>query len=122
MTEAVNAVIKLSAPETREFWQIAVLWEDEHLLALDKPSGLPVSPDRCEPLRPSLMLLLHRDIARGAAWARERRMAYLANAHRLDFQTSGVILLARNKASLSALANQFAAEKPTRTCVALVHG
>jgi 23S rRNA pseudouridine955/2504/2580 synthase len=122
MTKPVNPVIKLSAPETREFWQIPVLWEDEHLLALDKPSDLPVSPDRSDPLRPSLMMLLHRDIARGAVWARDRRIAYLANAHRLDPQTSGVTLLARSKPSLAALVNQFAAEKSNWTCVALIHG
>ena len=32
--------IKLSSPATREFWEIPVLYEDEHLLALDKPGGL----------------------------------------------------------------------------------
>ena len=38
------APIKLSSPATREFWEIPVLFEDEHLLALDKPAGvLPTS-------------------------------------------------------------------------------
>ena len=68
------------------------------------------------------MKLLHRDIARGAAWARQRGLTYLANAHRLDFETSGVILLAKDKAALVALADQFGAEKPAKTYVALVQG
>ena len=51
-------IIKLSAPATREFWKIHVLFEDEHLLALDKPSGLLTSPDRYDPERPNLMKLL----------------------------------------------------------------
>ena len=122
MARLVGAVLKLSAPETRQFWQIPVLWQDEHLLALDKPSGLPTSPDRCDPQRPSLMKLLHRGIARGAAWARERRLTYLANTHRLDVETSGVVLLARDKPTLVALADQFGAGKAVRTCVALIHG
>ena len=50
--------------------------------------------------RPNLMKLLHRDIERGAAWARERGLNYLMNAHRLDFETSGVILLAKSKPAL----------------------
>src|SRR6266496_3710440 len=112
MAKPANVVIKLSAPETREFWQIPVLWEDEVLLVLDKPSELPVSPDRDDPTRPNLMMLMHRDIARGAAWAHERHMTYLANAHRLDFQTSGATLLAKSKATLAALVNQFTTEKP----------
>ena len=58
--------VKLSSPETGQFWEIPVLWEDDHLLALNKPAGLPVSPDRSDPARPSLMNLLHRGIERGA--------------------------------------------------------
>jgi len=122
MARLVGAVLKLSAPETRGFWQIPVLWEDEHLLALDKPSGLLTSPDRGDPQRPSLMKLLQQGIARNAPWARERRLTYLANAHRLDNETSGVLLLARDKPTLIALADQFGAEKAARTCVALIHG
>ncbi|MFO1501513.1 MAG: RluA family pseudouridine synthase [Verrucomicrobiota bacterium] len=115
-------IIKLSAPATRQFWEIPVLFEDEHLLALDKPSHLLTSPDRYDPDRPNLMKLLHRDIARGAGWARERGIAYLANAHRLDFETSGIILLAKNKPALVALANLFGSEKPLKKYIALVHG
>ena len=118
----MNKIIKLSSPETREFWRIPVLFEDDYLLALDKPSGLLISPDRYDPNRPNLMKLLHRDIARRAAWARERKLEYLVNAHRLDLETSGVILLAKIKPVLVHLANQFGCEKPAKTYVALVHG
>lgn len=114
--------IKLSAPATRDFWEIPVLFEDEHLLALDKPSHLLTSPDRYDPDRPNLMKLLHRDIARGARWARERGITYLANAHRLDFETSGIILLAKDKPTLIQLANLFGSQKPAKTYTALVHG
>lgn len=66
----MSAVIKLSSPATREFWEIPVLYEDEHLLALDKPAGLLASPDRYDPQRPNLMKLLHTAIAEGRPWAR----------------------------------------------------
>ena len=122
MTKPGQAVIKLSAPETREFWPIPVLWEDARLLALDKPSGLLTSPDRYDPKRPNLITLLHRAIARGAPWARDRQLSYLANANRLDFETSGVILLAKDKPALIALANQFGVEQPHKTYVALACG
>ena len=118
----MSAVIKLSSPATQEFWEIPVLFEDEHLLALDKPAGLPTSPDRLDPQRPSLMALLHTAIAGGKPWARERGLNYLMNAHRLDLETSGVILLAKNKAALIAVANLFGSEKPFRKYVALVSG
>ncbi|MBI2927026.1 MAG: RluA family pseudouridine synthase [Verrucomicrobia bacterium] len=118
----MTSFIKLSSSATREFWEIPVLHEDAHLLALDKPAGLLTSPDRYDPERPNLMKLLHRDIARAAPWARGRGLTYLANAHRLDFETSGVILLAKDRPALVALANQLNTEKPAQTYVALVHG
>ncbi|MDW8308928.1 MAG: hypothetical protein RMK20_06105, partial [Verrucomicrobiales bacterium] len=74
----MSAVVKLSSPETREFWEIPVLFEDEHLLALDKPAGLLTSPDRYDPRRPNLMKLLHTAIAAGKPWARERGLTYLS--------------------------------------------
>ncbi len=53
---------------------------------------------------------------------RGRGVTYLMNAHRLDFETSGVILLAKSKAALISLAGQFGSEKPARIFVALVRG
>jgi RluA family pseudouridine synthase len=118
----MSAAIKLSAPATSEFWEIPVLFEDEHLLALDKPAGLLTSPDRNNEHRPSLMKLLHDGIAAGKPWAKQRNLAYLANAHRLDFETSGVLLLVKNKPALIALANLFGSEKPLQKYVVLAHG
>jgi len=118
----VNSSIKLSSPATREFWEIPVLFEDEHLLALDKPAGLLTSPDRNDPQRPSLMKLLHGAIAQAKPWTRPRGLTYLMNAHRLDLDTSGVLLLAKTKPALIALASLFGADRPLNTYVALVHG
>jgi 23S rRNA-/tRNA-specific pseudouridylate synthase len=68
------------------------------------------------------MNLLHAAIAAGKPWARERGLNYLRNAHRLDFEASGVLLLAKSKAMLVALANLFGAEQPVRTYLALLPG
>ncbi|HWD20578.1 MAG TPA: RluA family pseudouridine synthase [Verrucomicrobiae bacterium] len=118
----MNDTVKLSSPATQEFWEVPILFEDADLLALDKPAGLLVSPDRYDPDRPNLMKLLHRDIERSAAWSRERGLTYLMNAHRLDFPTSGVILLAKNKTALIHLANQFGEAKPAKVYAALTRG
>ena len=106
----------------REFWEIPVLFEDEHLLALDKPAGLLTSPDPLAPARPSLMQLLHDGIAAGKPWARERNLDYLTNAHRLDAETTGVLLLAKNKPTFTALADLFGTEKPLKKFIALAWG
>jgi len=104
----VSATIKLSSPATKEFWEIPVLFEDEHLLALDKPAGLLTLPDAHDEHRPSLMKLLLDGLAAGKPWARERNLTFLSNAHRLDFESSGVILFAKNKAALITLADFLA--------------
>jgi RluA family pseudouridine synthase len=118
----MTAPIKLSSPATHEFWEIPVLFEDAHLLALDKPAGLLTSPDRYDAERPNLMKLLHAGVEQQKPWARERGLTYLANAHRLDFETSGIILLAKDKPALVALANLFGSEKPLKKYVALASG
>jgi len=116
----LNAIIKLSSPPTREFWEIPVLFEDEQLLAISKPSGLLASPDRHDPGQPNLMNLLHGAIAQGKPWAKERSLSYLMNAHRVDPESSGVFLLAKTKPMLVAMANLFGAEAFVMTYVALV--
>jgi RluA family pseudouridine synthase len=115
-------MIKLSSPATQEFWEVPVLFEDEHLMALNKPAGLLVSPDRYDPNRPNLMKLLHAGIEAGKPWAKERNVTYLMNAHRLDFETSGVILLAKSKPVLVDLVTQFGSEKPHKVYATFVRG
>jgi len=118
----MDPVIKVSSPETGGFWEIPVLYEDDSLLALDKPSKLFTSPDGDNPTLPNLMKLLHDGIAQGKPWAQKRALEYLMNAHRLDFEVSGVILLVKNKAALIKVANVFGAEQESRKYVALSRG
>jgi RluA family pseudouridine synthase len=118
----VNAAVKLSSPATHEFWEIPVLFEDGHLLALDKPAGLLLTPDALAPERPNLMGLLHAGIADKKPWARERNLEFLDHAHRLDFDTSGVLLLAKDKTALIALTNEFSSEKVQVKYLALAWG
>lgn len=112
--------IRLAGPEPRQSWEIPVLFEDEHLLALDKPAGLASIPDSAEPALPSLLSLLHAGVAEGKTWASQRGLSYVMNAHRLDAEVSGVLLLARSKEVLVQLTNQFGSEKPLLEYVALV--
>jgi 23S rRNA pseudouridine955/2504/2580 synthase len=118
----MGGILKLSWPATRQYWEVPVLFEDEHLLALDKPSRLLTSPSRDEPNSPSVLDLLRRDIERGAPWAKKAGVNYIANAHRLDLETSGIVIFAKNKPALISLANVFGAEKPIQTYLVLVQG
>jgi len=88
-----------------------VIFEDEALLAFDKPSGLLVAPDRWDKARVNLMALVHARYGAG-----------VANVHRLDADTSGVLLCAKTKAALDALSGQFQAKTAEKTYHALVEG
>ena len=120
--KSVKAVIRLNWPATGEKWEVPILHEDCRLLAVSKPAGLLTSPNRYDLEKPNLMGLLHKEIERSAPWAVQRGLTYLANAHRLDYETSGVIVLARDKAALINLANQFGTPNPEKVSVGLIQG
>jgi len=75
-----------------------VIFEDDVLVAFDKPSGLLVAPDRWDKTRENLMGLVH---------AHPRYGHTVANVHRLDADTSGLLLCAKTKPALDFLTGQF---------------
>jgi RluA family pseudouridine synthase len=88
-----------------------IIYEDAALLAFDKPSGLLVAPDRWDRTRANLMALVHAKLGSG-----------LANVHRLDADTSGVLLCTKTKPALDFLSGQFQAKTAEKIYHALVAG
>lgn len=95
---------------------IPILYEDRYLLALNKPAGLSSESGRAS--YPS-----------AEAWALEylhqttrRQRPYLRAVHRLDRASSGVLLLAKNKATLQHLMAQFEARTVMKVYIAEVAG
>ena len=97
---------------------LAILHEDAHLLAIDKPAGMVVHPAPGARLGTVVNAVLHRLGALDGVGARERP----GIVHRLDKDTSGVLLVARTAAALEALARQFRARTVEKCYLALVHG
>ena len=89
---------------------LAVVYEDDHLLILDKPSGLLSVPGKAEEHADSLELRV--------------RSAYpeALLVHRLDMDTSGIMVFARNKAAQRHLGMQFEKRGMKKTYVARVAG
>ncbi len=75
-----------------------ILFEDDSLVAFDKPSGMLVAPDRWDKTRENLMGLVH---------AHPRYGHGVANVHRLDADTSGLLLCAKTKPALDFVTGQF---------------
>jgi 23S rRNA-/tRNA-specific pseudouridylate synthase len=78
-----------------------VIFEDDAIVAFDKPSGLLVAPDRWDKSREYLMGLVHDHPRYGPT---------VANVHRLDADTSGLLLCAKTKPALDFLSGQFQAK------------
>jgi 23S rRNA pseudouridine1911/1915/1917 synthase len=94
-----------------------VLYEDEAIVVVDKPSGLVVHPGAGSHEATLVeALLCDRELAPSDDPARP------GVVHRLDKDTSGVIVLAKTAASLSAMQQQFADRSVTKLYVAVVEG
>jgi len=89
---------------------IDVLYEDEDILAVNKPEGLVAVPERRR-LDQSLLEMLCAE-----------RGEKLYIVHRIDRETSGVIVFARNAEAHRRLNRQFEARSVEKVYTALVHG
>jgi len=92
-----------------------VLYEDDVLIAVDKPPGLPTVPT-ADPRRPSLVGAVKAFLAARRSVGAE---PYLAVHQRLDRDTSGVVLFATDPAANAGLAAAFAGRGVEKTYRAL---
>lgn len=98
--------------------QPKIIYEDATLLALDKPAGWIVNEAATTKKQPVLQSWLSkRDFP--LAKSREERSGIV---HRLDKETSGVILVAKTKSAFESLQKQFKERKVKKTYLALLHG
>lgn len=92
----------------REF---PVLFEDEHMLAIDKPAGVAVHGGS------GVSFGVIEQLRRARPGAR-----FLELVHRLDRETSGILLLAKKRSALIRLQDQFRDRETGKTYLALVKG
>jgi len=87
-----------------------VLYQDAHIMVVNKPGGLLSVPGRLEEHRDSVMTRIQRDIPQAES------------VHRLDMATSGILVVALNKAAERELKRQFREREPSKYYVARVWG
>jgi 23S rRNA pseudouridine955/2504/2580 synthase len=97
-----------AAVPAREF---ALLYEDEHLLAIDKPAGVAVHGGS------GVSFGVIEQLRRARPGER-----FLELVHRLDKDTSGILLLAKKRSALTRLQDQFRARDTDKVYAALVRG
>lgn len=92
--------VEKTAPKAPEKNDLEILFEDEFLIALNKPAGLPSQPT-VDKRRPDLFTLIKKQ--------KKSEQIYLH--HRLDRDTSGVILLSKSKKANGPLTDMFREHK-----------
>ncbi len=99
----------------RNLWQeecrLSILYQDDHLIVVDKPAGLLSVPGRRYALQDSVLSRLRYQLPKGS---------FLAAVHRLDQATSGVLAIARSPQSHKALSQQFAQRQVHKTYEAIL--
>jgi 23S rRNA pseudouridine1911/1915/1917 synthase len=92
---------------------LVVLYEDDAIVALNKPAGLPAVPLKGSDTPSALSLL-------SAELKPQRQRAFVV--HRIDRFTSGVLLFAKTEPDRDALVRQFLAHTPVRQYLAVIRG
>jgi 23S rRNA pseudouridine1911/1915/1917 synthase len=114
--------LELDLPERRETTfepedvPLTVMWEDEHLLVVDKSAGVVVHPSAGH----SSGTLVHGLIAHSIAGGEEPERPGIV--HRLDRDTSGLLVVARSDEAHRRLQRMLKRREMTREYLALVRG
>ena len=95
------------------------IFEDDSLIAFDKPAGQPVQPLSCR----ETGTLMNAVVSKYPECREVGDSPLMAGAlHRIDADTSGLVLVARTADAFASLRAQFAAQTVEKTYLALVEG
>jgi RluA family pseudouridine synthase len=101
---------------------IPILYEDRSILAVDKPAGWMLAPDSWDQTGRNLQLALQSSLNAGDYWARSRNLKFLRFIHRLDAETTGILLLAKSPGALRAYSEMFELQRIEKYYLAVAHG
>ncbi len=99
-----------------------VLFENRAALAIDKPAYWMLIPFTWQRTNRNLQAALTSSIAAGHFWARARNLRFLRYVHRLDAETTGVLLFGKNKGAVQTLGRLFEMGRISKRYLAVVHG
>lgn len=98
---------------------LSVIWEDNDLIVIDKPAGMVVHPAPGTPSGTLVNALLHHCGDTLSGIGGERRPGIV---HRIDKDTTGLLVVAKSDRAHHGLAAQFEAHSVNRHYLAVVHG
>jgi 23S rRNA pseudouridine1911/1915/1917 synthase len=101
---------------------IPILYEDRSVLAIDKPRGWMLVPHSWRQTNWNLQAAIDSSIRADDFWARSRNLKYLRHVHRLDADTSGVMLFAKSEGAMRAMGDMFESRRMEKTYLAVIAG
>jgi 23S rRNA pseudouridine1911/1915/1917 synthase len=101
---------------------IPILYEDRSVLAIDKPAGWMLVPYNWDRTGRNLQLAISSSILGGEFWARSRSLKFLKYIHRLDAETTGVLLFAKSLGALKTYSDLFESRRMNKRYLAVVRG
>jgi RluA family pseudouridine synthase len=101
---------------------IPILYEDRAVMAIDKPAGWLLAPVAWQNTSRNLQAAIESSIAGGDFWAHSRGLKFLRHVHRLDADTSGVLLFAKSPGAVKMFFNLFENRKMDKTYLAVAVG
>ncbi len=117
-----RCVAKPNQIELGDGTTIPILYEDRSVIAIDKPSGWLLVPYNWDKTDRNLHLAISSSILAGDFWAHSRNVKYLRHIHRLDGDTSGVLLMARSPGALDSYSALFESRRMEKKYLAVVRG
>jgi RluA family pseudouridine synthase len=102
--------------------KISILYEDRSVLAIDKPRGWMLVPASWQKTNRNLQMALTSSIAAKDFWARSRNLKFLRFVHRLDGDTTGILLFAKSNGAVNTFGDMFEGRKMEKTYLAVAHG
>jgi len=101
---------------------IPILYEDRSVLAIDKPRNWMLIPFTWQRTDRNLQAAIVSSIAAGDFWARSRGLKFLRHVHRLDAETTGILLFAKSHGAVETYSALFETRRMEKTYLAAVAG
>jgi 23S rRNA pseudouridine1911/1915/1917 synthase len=115
----------VAKPDSIEFSDgtvIPILYEDRAVMAIDKPAFWMLIPYSWQRTNRNLQAAIVSSIAENHYWARSRGLRFLRYIHRLDAETTGILLFGKSRGAVDAYGRLFESRRMKKVYLVVVRG
>lgn len=108
--------------DRRDKIRIPILYEDRSVIAIDKPTGWMLVPFNWQRTSWNLQAAMTSAIRAGFFWSKSRNLKFLQNIHRIDAETTGILLFGRSPGAVKTFSDLFESRDIEKRYLAVVQG